>query len=180
MRVLNVGGGSRDLPERYAGWQQDLLDIDPANKPDILCDVRRLPPDFVERSVGSYDAIYCSHVIEHLYQHELTAVLKSFIPLLTSDGVVEIFAPNLTHAMKSMLSANLDLNDVWYRTEAGLPVTFHDVFYGWSAAMQQGNLYFAHKCGFTALSLGVLLQSAGYARVVVTEEASNLHARANK
>jgi hypothetical protein len=38
-RVLNVGGGSKDipLPLHYANWRHDLLDIDPKGKPDAIC-----------------------------------------------------------------------------------------------------------------------------------------------
>ena len=56
MRVLNVGGGTnRQLPKQYAGWEQDVLDIDPNVKPDILCDaklMRKLP-------AAKYDAVFC-------------------------------------------------------------------------------------------------------------------------
>ena len=39
MKVLNVGGGpSRIIPDRYDGWVQHLLDIDPAVNPNICMD----------------------------------------------------------------------------------------------------------------------------------------------
>lgn len=38
MKVLNVGGNSKDiaLPALYEGWEQILLDVDPQGKPDIV------------------------------------------------------------------------------------------------------------------------------------------------
>jgi len=59
MKVLNVGGASKDipLPPQYAGWQHTLLDIDPDVRRDVVCDARemsRLP-------AAQYDAVYCSH-----------------------------------------------------------------------------------------------------------------------
>ena len=42
--VLNVGGGSKStpIPDYFAGWQHDLLDIDARGAPDIVCDAREL------------------------------------------------------------------------------------------------------------------------------------------
>jgi hypothetical protein len=39
--VLNVGGASKaiPIPDRYAGWEHLLLDIDRRRRPDIVCDV---------------------------------------------------------------------------------------------------------------------------------------------
>ena len=58
-RVLNVGGNSREipLPPIYAGWEQILLDIDPAGRPDIVGDARNLE----SLPAASCDAVYCSH-----------------------------------------------------------------------------------------------------------------------
>ena len=62
-RVLNVGGGSKDipLPPHYAGWEHVLMDIDPKGQPDLVCDARELPA----LPAGQYDAIFCSHNLEH-------------------------------------------------------------------------------------------------------------------
>ena len=62
-RVLNVGGASKaiPIPQHYAGWEHVLLDVDPNQEPDIVCDAREL----VELPAGGFDAIYCSHNLEH-------------------------------------------------------------------------------------------------------------------
>ena len=43
-KVLNVGGNSKEIAiaSQYDGWQQDLLDIDASQNPDILADAREL------------------------------------------------------------------------------------------------------------------------------------------
>jgi hypothetical protein len=176
MRVLNVGGGSRNLPERYNGWDQVLLDIDPAVNPDVCCDaleMHKLP-------ANEYDAVYCSHTVEHFYQHDVPTVLAGFLHVLKDTGFADIAVPNLSHLFKSLMVSNLDINDVWYRTGQGLPITFHDVLYGWSQAMQKGNLFYAHKCGFTAHSLGTVLANVGFKSVQVAEQDANLFAFAHK
>jgi hypothetical protein len=71
-RVLNVGGNSKAiaLPAPYADFEHLLLDIDPTGQPDIVCDARRLetlPAD-------QFDAIYCSHNLEHYYHHDVAKV----------------------------------------------------------------------------------------------------------
>ncbi len=58
-RLLNVGGGSKSipLPAELQGFEHQLLDIDPAGKPDIVLDGRKLN----ELPAADYDAVYCSH-----------------------------------------------------------------------------------------------------------------------
>src|SRR5450631_3111153 len=83
-KVLNVGGNDKaiSIPPCFDGWKHDLLDIDPTVKPDILCDARELwkmPP-------RQYDAIYCSHNLEHYFAHDVLNVLKGFRLMLKKEG----------------------------------------------------------------------------------------------
>ena len=86
---------------------------------------------------------------------------------------MEIHVPNLINLMKEMMRNNLDINDVWYRA-GSFPITFHDVLYGWGQAMRNGNIYYAHKCGFTPLSLYEAVKNAGFKEVGVADQGSNL------
>ena len=181
MKVLNVGGGaSRYLPPHFDGWEQVLLDADPDCKPDICCDAKDIQ-NHVEQ--GTYDAVYCSHALEHFYAHDVPLVLKGMLYAMSPSvgelrtSKIEIHVPNLRNLMQTMLQSNLDINDVWYRAGDN-PITFHDVLYGWSAAMGKGNLFYAHKCGFTRLSLQTALEKAGFSGVQVQEQGANLMARA--
>lgn len=171
-RVLNVGGGqSRDLPERYFGWKQDLLDIDEKVAPDILGDAREM----LTLDRDAYDAIYCSHNLEHYYQHEVPVVLAGFAHVLKPGGAVDIAVPNVMSVLKQMFERKLDISDVFYRVTGG-PVRFHDVLYGWDAAMSRGNLYYAHKCGFSPLSLEQALRAAGFEQIQLADDGMNLFA----
>ncbi len=170
-RVLNVGGGaSRSLPPTYDGWEQLLLDIDPDVGADIVCDAK----DLLSLEANSFDAVYCSHNLEHFYQHDVPAVLGGFLHVLKDTGFADIAVPNITNLLQEMVSRGHDINDIWYRTGGGLPITFHDVLFGWSQAMKGGNIYYSHKCGFTALSLGTALQAAGFQDVQVIDKGMNL------
>ena len=174
MRVLNVGGGgNRELPSEFADWDQDILDIDPEVHPDIVCDaleMKTLPS-------GTYDAVWCSHNLEHFYHYQVPTVLAGFLHVLKDDGFAEILVPNLPHVFQAMAVHNLDLHDVWYRTNH-IAVTFHDVIYGWGRALKQGNGYYAHKCGFSKLSLSEALQDAGFKSVYIGESGPDLMAKA--
>ena len=177
MIVLNVGGGpTRQLPSNYDGWSQSLLDIDPSIKPDICIDAKQLKT----LEAGQYDAVYCSHNLEHFYRHEVRTVLDGFKHVLKDGGRVEIHVPNILNVVRSMTQGNLDIDDVWYRITDGSPVTFHDVMYGWTSAMSSGNLYYAHKCGFTPSSIGKELWQAGFTDIRVSDMTQNIKAEATK
>ena len=177
MKVLNVGGGpTRQLPPQYDGWEQSLLDIDPSVKPDVCLDAKELGTF----DAAQFDAVYCSHNLEHYAKHEVAIVLKGFNHVLVDGGVVDISVPSIKGLMQAMMAGNLEINDVWYRTGQGVPITFHDVLYGWGAQVESGNAWYAHKTGFTALSLGAALQQAGFDDIVLSDQGGNIFAKATK
>jgi hypothetical protein len=174
MRVLNVGGGTnRTLPDEFSTWTQDVLDIDPAVNPDIVCDaleLKTLPP-------STYDAVWCAHNLEHFYHFQVETVLEGFLHVLNEDGFAQIVVPNLLHVFEAMAVNHLDIHDTWYRANSH-PVTFHDVLFGWNYALRSGNCYYAHKCGFSKLSLLEALHAAGFGSVFVGESGPDLIAKA--
>jgi SAM-dependent methyltransferase len=158
--VLNVGGGSKEIPipAHYAGWEHLLLDIDARGDVDLVCDARRLetqPP-------AQFDAVYCSHNLEHYYPHDVPRVLRGFLHILKPDGFAEIRVPDLQWVMQAVVEKNLDIDDVLYRAPSG-PIFVQDIIYGWHVEIEQsGNDYYAHKTGFSSKSLAVALQAAGF------------------
>jgi len=175
MKVLNVGGGAgRDLPQQYRNWEHVLLDIDPAVKPDIVCDAREM----LSMQAEEYDAVYCSHTLEHFYRHEVPVVLGGMFHVLKPGGFVDISVPNMAALFKAVQL--LDIEDVWYRIPGGQPITFHDVIYGWGEMIKKGNLHYAHKCGFTALSLATELEAAGFVDIGIGDDGLNILSKAHK
>jgi len=176
-RVLNVGGGgNRALPPEYEGWDQQILDIDETCKPDVVLDAKNM----TTLPAGEYDAVFCSHNLEHFYAHDVPVVLKGMLHVLKDGGHAHISVPSFDGMIRALQANRMDVNDVWYRTSSGAAITFHDVLYGWSHAMEAGNLYYAHKCAFTQHSLGKVLLESGFARVELGEDSFNLVARAHK
>jgi hypothetical protein len=164
-RVLNVGGNNKNIPipSIFNGWEHVLLDIDSRGNPDVLCDARelwRLPSQ-------SYDAVYCSHNLEHYYRHDCVKVIKGFRSILKREGFALIKVPDLQCVMKAALEHGLDLNDVLYISAAG-PILVSDVLYGYHVEIERsGQDFFAHKSGFTEKSLKSVLIANGFPFVFV-------------
>ena len=173
-RVLNVGGHSHDieLPEIYRDWQHHLLDIDPKGQPDILCDARKL----TSLEGHQYDAIYCSHNLEHYNDHEVDQVLHGFVHLLEPKaGFAHIRVPDLLAVFAVMQQRNLDLDDVLYQTAAGLPIKVLDVIYGWGQQIERsGADFYAHKTGFSEKRLVDRLQQNGFPWVMAARDRARL------
>jgi len=163
MIVLNVGaGGSRHLPSMFKGWEQHTLDIDPATGADVICDAKQLTT-----LKQKYDAVHCSHNLEHFYKHEVPGVLAGFMHVLKKDGFAHIAVPDMGCLFEQVRGKDID--DKWY-SASGAAVTFHDVIYGWGQLVSQGNLYYSHKTGFTQKSLGKAVRAAGFKSVYVAPD----------
>lgn len=168
--VLNVGGGSRSIaiPPLYTGWNQVLLDIKAGPGVDVVCDARRLG----ELAASRFDAVYCSHNLEHYYHHEVPQVLAGFGHVLKDDGFCEIRVPDMLAVFEHALAAGEDLEATLYESPAG-PVSTLDVIYGFGQEIRQsGEPYYAHKTGFTALTLERTLEQAGFAEAFVLRHPS--------
>jgi|SRR5450631_4145486 SAM-dependent methyltransferase len=178
--VLNVGGGSKDLaiPSKYDGWRHIMLDIDARGGPDIVCDAREL----ITLPGAQFDAVYCSHNLEHYYKHDGAKVLRGFLHVLKPDGFAELRVPDMEGVMKAVVARNLDIEAILYVSPAG-PISVRDVIYGWSKEIERSGVdFYAHKTGFTATSLNSMLREAGFVETAmyVSDEAFELRALAFK
>jgi hypothetical protein len=159
-KVLNVGGNSKTvlLPSQFAEYEHLLLDIDPTGSPDIVCDARKL----TTLEAGQFDAIYCSHNLEHYYAHDVPVVLAGFLHVLKDGGFAHIKVPDIGEVMQIAVEGDMDIEDVLYESEVG-PITVMDVLYGYGAQIEQsGEDFYAHKTGFTKKSLLKALQNSGF------------------
>jgi len=162
-KVLNVGGNNKaiPLPPQYNGWDNLLLDIDPAGKPDVVCDAREL----ATLPRGEYDAVYCSHNLEHYYRHDVPKVLAGFLHVLKPEGFAHIRVPDMGELMRTVVDDDMDIDDLLYQSPAG-PITVRDVIYGYGIEIERsGNDFFAHKTGFTLKSLMGVLEACGFPHV---------------
>lgn len=160
-RVLNVGGNNKaiPLPPFLQEFEHHLLDIDPIGKPDIVADARSL----FHLPRASYDAIYCSHNLEHYLRHHASRVLTGFWHIIKPNGFVVIRVPDLIEVMERVINNALDLDGVLYRLESGQPIFVHDVLYGFGAQMEaSGEEFYAHRSGFSEPSLRRFMFEHGF------------------
>ncbi len=165
-KVLNVGGNNKSipLPPQYVEFEHLLLDIDPRGEPDFVCDARNL----ATLDADQFDAIYCSHNLEHYYRHDVKKVLNGFLHVLNENGFVHIRVPDIQEVMRITMERNLDLDDFLYQSSAG-PIMVSDVLYGYSVEIERsGQDFFSHKTGFTQKSLEKALQNAGFYKIYTT------------
>jgi hypothetical protein len=160
-RVLNVGGNRKTiaLPPYFEGFTHHLLDIDPSGAPDVVADARELAAVV---PAHSYDAIYCSHNLEHYFRHDAVKVLHGFAHVLAPHGFVEIRVPDMDAVMRQTVERGLDIDDVLYESPVG-PITVRDVVYGHAGEVERsGRDWYAHKTGFTRRSLSRMLNACGF------------------
>ena len=88
--------------------------------------------------------------------------LAEFLRVLKPNGFFVVTCPDMQSVCK--LVAEDRLTEAAYTSPAG-PITPLDILYGHRPSMAQGNLYMAHRCGFTQRVLTGTLQSSGFKTV---------------
>jgi hypothetical protein len=162
-KLLHVGCGSSWIEQTTPGfnngsWSEVRLDINGLNNPDIIGSMTDMSAVHSE----SVDAIFSSHNIEHLYPHEVQMALAEFHRALSSQGFCVITCPDLQ--LVCALVAHDKLLDPAYISPAG-PIAPIDILFGHRPSMAQGNLFMAHRTGFTEKTLIATLQGAGFMTV---------------
>jgi predicted SAM-dependent methyltransferase len=167
LTVLNAGSGYY-APERLhpafrgPAWREIRLDIDPRARPDVIGSVT----DMSRIADASFDAVWCSHNLEHLHSYEVPKALSEFRRVLRPHGFALITSPDLQAIAQLVVDGKLE--EVAYQSPAG-PITPLDMLFGLSTAIEAGNLFMAHKTGFTADRFGRVLLAAGFVEVFVTK-----------
>ena len=174
--MLNVGGYSKTIamPPHFADWKQVLLDIDPRSGADVICDARELQ----SRPAAKFDAIYCSHNLEHYFAHDVPKVLSGFHHVLKPDGFVELKVPDIQALMEHLVRYGMGLDDPLYMSPFG-PVTALDVIYGFGKEIREsGSDFWAHKTGFSPKRLERAVMQAGFPFVFLTLSREHVVVRA--
>ncbi|MEI6026738.1 MAG: tetratricopeptide repeat protein [Betaproteobacteria bacterium] len=137
---LHLGG-----KEPKSGWK--IVNIQAGPGVDILGDIR----DMSQFADDSVQAIYASHVLEHIGQQAVLSTLKGLRRILTPGGQLSISVPDLEVLSRVIIdpSASLDKRFLAMRMMFGGQVDSHDFHYfGWT---------WDFMCSF--------LKSAGFSRV---------------
>ena len=158
--LLHVGCGRKRIdrtPFAGSGWRELRLDIDPSVSPDLVGSLT----DLGAVDDASIDAVFSSHNLEHLYAHEVPQALGEFRRVLRPSGVALITCPDL-QAVAQMVAEDR-LVEPAYQSGMG-PITPLDMLYGHRASLAAGNLFMAHRCGFTHAVLRGTVSAAGFAQ----------------
>jgi len=178
-RVLHVGCGphnARKIDESkfpLSEWKEVRLDIDESCEPDIVADICDL--SMIESN--SFDGLYSSHNIEHLYPHMVPVALQEFHRVLKPGGIARICCPDLQIVGKAVAEGNLE--GKLFDTPAG-PISAIDVLYGFRPKLREGAYSWAHKTGFIRLTLAQKLKIAGFTEGQVWTRGSELVADVTK
>ena len=168
--VLNLGCGTHQT-EIPPGWTEIRVDADPSCDPDVVADLTDLPfPD------GYADGIFCDSVLEHLEEYRVGLALREFARVLRDGGILCIRVPDLQKIAEFILEGRL--LDELYPSPAG-PVRPIDLLYGHGPQVAFHPLM-AHRTGFTAASLSLYLQGAGFDGTVARMEGHELWAEVRK
>lgn len=162
LKLLHVGCGPQNIHSlknfNPSIWEEIRLDIDPNVQPDVLGTLS----DMSAVADASVDAVYSSHNIEHVYPHEVQAVMSEFFRVIKPTGFVIIQCPDLTSVAQGLLHGGLE--NPLYVSPAG-PISPLDILFGHREAMKNGNLFMSHKTGFTWDTLKEKLHAAGFPMV---------------
>lgn len=167
LRVLHVGCGVNNSNKlqamfRTPQWQEIRLDIDSRTNPDIagsIVDMRAYAED------ESCDAIWASHVLEHLPHHDVKAALAEFRRILVPSGFALIRTPDIESVAQFIVDGRI--RDVIYVSPAG-PITPLDMLYGHGESIKRGSDAMRHGTAFTQDSMAQDLLEAGFPELRVT------------
>jgi hypothetical protein len=99
-------------------------------------------------AAASYDAVWCSHNLEHYWRHDLPRVLAGFLHVLKDDGFAEVRVPDLKLVVRGGAAARDGRRRRPLPVPVG-PITVNDVIYGHAAEIAAtGQDFYAHKNGF--------------------------------
>lgn len=168
--VLHAGCGpcrQKDMPQGFqtAAWRELRYDINPAEEPDFVGSIT----DMSTIRTSSVDALYNSHVIEHLYAHEVPVALAEFNRVLKPEGFVVLACPDLQSVAE--LVATGRLLEPAYVSRMG-PISPVDILYGHRQSLAAGNLFMAHRYGFTEASMAEHFIAAGFVRTATVRTAT--------
>ena len=96
MQVLDVGCGDKQQCRTiFPDAKITTLDIDPETKPDVVADITE--PLKLKRK---FDAVFMSHVIEHIPRLEVVPTIHNAAEVLKVGGKIYIITPSLEWAAR--------------------------------------------------------------------------------
>jgi SAM-dependent methyltransferase len=152
-RLLHIGCGKQPLPEWLPAtlFSEVRVDIEPSVEPDFVRNMLDL------HDIGTFDFIYSSHNLEHLYPYEVPRALAEFMRVLNDGGAIAIVVPDLEDVRPT--------EEPLSNCELGL-ICGLDMYYGHHSQIEQFP-YMAHHSGFIKQTLEKALLAAGFVNIKI-------------
>ncbi len=168
-KLLHVGCGFKTIAQTTEGfleseWIETRYDIDDAVAPDVVGSMLNMS----QLKDESFDAIFSSHNIEHLFATEVPVALSEFLRVLNRKGFALITCPDLQSVCRYVVDDQLV--EPLYQSQIG-PISALDILYGHRSSIAEGNIHMAHRCGFTEQILVNTTRSAGFNGIISAKRA---------
>jgi SAM-dependent methyltransferase len=148
MNLLHAGCGRSALPDIFNGRYDEVrLDIDSEARPAIVASITDMG------DIGSFDVVYSSHCVEHLYPQEVREALAEFYRVTKPGGSAIVIVPDLEGVQAT--------EEVLYTVDGYGDLTGLDLIYG-SRFDARANPYMAHHSGFVSSTLETAMRDAGF------------------
>lgn len=159
-RTANLGAGGDISPYDVN------VDLRKGAQIDFVCDVRSLPEAWTDQ----FDLVKSSHCLEHISHIDTEHTLQEWVRILKPGGTMVLNVPDMMWACKQIIENGGEISTymqgvIWgdqgntYWNQDPYGGTHEGRFLPWSF---ENN---THKNGFTAKSLGLLMQKAGLVNV---------------
>jgi SAM-dependent methyltransferase len=173
--LLHIGCGPKGtwLPEMFAGYEEWRMDIEAEVEPDMVGSITAI--DLPDNEV---DAVYASHILEHVEHWEVHQALFEVLRVLAPGGKALIVVPDLVRVAREITEHPSQIEAV--NLESPFVNAPLDILYGWQPAIWAGQEFMRHRTAFTQQTLAAHLQVAGFAQGTVEAKDWQLFALAEK
>jgi SAM-dependent methyltransferase len=166
--LLHIGCGPRTpeqrVPVDFADYTELRMDIDPATQPDITGSI--LAIDLPDNSV---DAIYASHILEHVERWQVATALAECFRVLRPGGQAVFLVPDLQAWCVEIVAHPELIEKSGAVTSYLAPVSMLDALFGFGPDVQEGNEAMRHRSAFTQPLFARYLAEAGFAGRIIAQ-----------
>ena len=166
MKLLHAGCGpiGTPVPPQWRDYEQIRYDVDATVAPDLVGTLTQIDlPD------GAVDALYASHVLEHLDPWDVDTALAELYRVLKVGGAGLLIVPDLTAWARLILSDPAGVEDLKNIPLSG-PISVLDALYGYGPDVQAGRDGMRHRTMFTPFTFARHLDRAGFVGHVYADQ----------
>lgn len=165
--LLHIGCGEpgKATPTRFHHMNELRMDIDASVKPDIVGDIRS-----IDMPSASVDAVYASHVLEHLERWDVQPALRECFRVLRPGGEAIFVTPDLAAWCIEIVTQPALVEHIGAVAKYRAPVTMLDALFGFGPDVEAGHDAMRHRTGFTRESLALHLAAVGFQGHVGAQE----------